>query len=434
MAKKRKKAIHFGTRLIIILLAILIFFGSIYIYSLSTGKSFSSIFEDAFALPSNEQSNTNTATTTPTKYSSIESPTGQITNVSTLKDLKIHFVDVGQGDCIIIEFPDNKKMIIDAGNSNTSVENAIKETCTNLNITKFDYLLLTHQDADHVGSMDYVIENYEISYIFRPNVLSKYSGSYKNITLSSLPQELIGGKDKSDGGTPSTTQSYFKFLVDSYLENCDIQTFNKDSDFTNSITYDNINYSYTINFLTPTSDRNSIAYDDANNYSPIILLEYCGKKILLTGDAEEAVETEFLNYYNNTISDYNVDVLKVGHHGSLSSSSNNFINAINPEFSIIQVGYNNSYKHPIKSTLNRLNSFGNIYRNDTNGNITLSISTTGEITESSFQLENSDCSDNNLSGEELVTARTSEVGLNNFDSYIKFYYVDCSDRKRSVAW
>ena len=108
---------------------------------------------------------------------------GHITTVNEFQDMKVNFLDVGQGDCIIIELPDNKTMIIDSGDF-SSDQKAISNFTSLRNIDTFDYLLLTHSDRDHVGNMDWVIENYKIGYIFRPNNYSK------NDISSSLPAEF----------------------------------------------------------------------------------------------------------------------------------------------------------------------------------------------------------------------------------------------------
>ena len=124
---------------------------------------------------------------------------GYTTEVSTLKDIKVNFLDVGQGDAMIIELPDGKNMIIDSGDKSNNAKNAIKNFADSKNIQKFDYLLLTHADADHVGNMSWVIDTYEIKYIFRPNNYSDNSIS------SSLPSDF---NTKTEGGYVATSQVY----------------------------------------------------------------------------------------------------------------------------------------------------------------------------------------------------------------------------------
>ena len=313
------------------------------------------------------------------------------TTVTTLKDLEVAFIDVGQGDCIIIELPDGKNMIIDSGEY-SAARNAITAYTTENGITKFDYLLLTHQDSDHAGNMSWVIDNYEISYIFRPNNEATHA-TYD----SQLPDDFNYGD-----GYKSTTATYGKFMLSAYNEQCVVEVFNKDSDFTNTINYGNETYTYTFNFLTPTLDV--ISYGDPNNYSPIMMLEYMGKRIMFTGDAEEENIAEYVAMYSNM---YNIDILKVGHHGSSNATTLPFINAIDPEYAIIQCGEGNSYGHPHASVLNMLYNYDNnieLYRTDNNGNILLTIDAVGTI---EFVMEISDVSDNFTPG----TAQTNSVVL-----------------------
>lgn len=299
------------------------------------------------------------------------------TTVSSLEDLKVNFIDVGQGDCIIIELPDGKNMIIDSGEKRNDNKTAITEFTTANNIESFDYLLLTHQDSDHAGNMSWVIDNYDIKYIFRPN-------NYSNNKISSeLPDTFNYGD-----GYASTTQIYANFMVSAYNENCPVEVFNKNSDFTNTIICGDDTYTYKFDFLTPTLD--TISYGDPNNYSPIMLLEYSGKRILFTGDAELENLGEYVSVYGDM---YNVDVLKVGHHGSNNATTSAFIEAVDPEYAIIQCGTNNKYGHPHKETLDILSAYDSemiVYRTDNNGNIILTINALGI----EFTMEEADTSNN----------------------------------------
>lgn len=312
------------------------------------------------------------------------------TTVNALKDLEVAFIDVGQGDCIIIELPDGKNMIIDSGEY-SDARNAITAYTTANEITKFDYLLLTHQDSDHAGNMSWVIDNYEISYIFRPNNEATHT-TYD----SQLPDEFNYGD-----GYKSTTATYGKFMLSAYNEQCVVEVFNKNSDFTNTIVCGDDTYTYTFNFLTPTLDV--ISYNDPNNYSPIMMLEYMGKRVMFTGDAELENLEEYVSTYAST---YNVDVLKVGHHGSNNATTQPFINAIDPEYAIIQCGEGNDYGHPHKTVLDIFYNYDSnieLYRTDNNGNILLTIDMAGAI---EFTLEVLDTSDNFVPG---VTKQTNSL-------------------------
>lgn len=274
--------------------------------------------------------------------------------------LNIYFLDIGQGDCSIIHLPDGKFMIIDSGNNDAKSRNKIKQITDELNISRFDYLLLTHADSDHCGSMRYVVDNYEIKKAFRPNVLSTYSKS------SSLGDFNVGATN-NEGGNVKNSAAYYNFLYAlKNEEGCESVIFNKDSDFRGE------EYDYSFDFYTPVADVRDIKYTNANDYSPIFTLTYNHTTVLFTGDAEAAAEKEFLESYAGGYPD--CDLIKIGHHGSATSSSDAFLNAVRPEYAVIQCGEGNSYGHPTQLALDRLKARSvGVYRNDTNGDIAISI-------------------------------------------------------------
>ena len=311
---------------------------------------------------------------------------GYSTTVKQLNDMKVNFLDVGQGDCIIIQLPDNKNMIIDSGINSNKNKQEISDFTQKNNIKVFDYLLLTHQDADHAGNMKWVIDNYQVNYIFRPS-------NYSNNDISSQLPSDFNVKTQAEY---SIRDTYANFMVSAYNEKCTVEIFNKDSDFSNNIICNGETYKYSFNFLTPIADREKIDFGSNNNdYSPIMTLEYGGKTVMFTGDAEEANISEYVSTYGNS---HNVDILKVGHHGSENATTEDFINAIDPEVAVIQCGLNNDYGHPHSKTLNILGNHEDgitIYRNDTNGLITLNIPFNQDY---SFSWEKGDLSGNYVAG------------------------------------
>ena len=329
---------------------------------------------------------------------------GYSTTVNELKDIEVNFLDIGQGDCIIIELPDGKNMIIDSGEHN-SCQDVIKDFTDENNIDTFDYLLLTHQDSDHAGNMNWVIDNYQVNYIFRPNNYSSHKNS------ADLPADF---NTSTSGAYVSSTKTYSEFMVSAYNEKCTVEVFNKDSDFSNELVYNDNKYSYSFNFWTPTADRDKIDYSGPNDYSPIMTLHYGDNVIMFTGDAELENLEEYVSTYG---SENNIDVLKVGHHGSENATTLDFIKAIDPEFAVIQCGLDNSYGHPHAETLVILkNHEGGIcvYRNDTNGTITLNVSISEKISSSSFSMEKTDCSGNFVPG-----VKPSEKSLDfRYDEYL----------------
>ncbi len=284
-----------------------------------------------------------------------------VTDASVIDEngLTVHFVDVGQGDSIAIRFPDGKTMLVDAGTS------ASKDSLLDYLTTKFfkndekifDYVLLTHSDADHCGGMAMICENFIINRIYRP-----YAYCIKN--------EIDETNGDSNNKTIVTTATYyntikaFKSEINSFGESAemiwtDLSTVNS----THKI--EGLNYS--IDFYAPTENYiTKSAGTVANDYSPIMVLNYNSKRIMLTGDASTTSEENAMQ--NASLPD--VDLLKVGHHGSKTSSSEKFLKQIKPEIAVISVGKDNSYKHPTTEALNRLTAVGaQIYRTDLNGTI-----------------------------------------------------------------
>lgn len=244
-----------------------------------------------------------------------------IENISQNKKIKIHYIDVDQGDSIFIELPNEETMLIDAGEASkgTIVENYIKK----LGYTKIDYLIGTHPHTDHIGGLSYIIENFKIGKIYMPKAVST-SKTYENL-LNTI----------SEKGLKITTAKAGVNIID-------------------------IN-DLKIDIISPTKD----SYNNLNNYSAVIKINYKNNKFLFMGDAESTVENEILE-------DVSADVIKIGHHGSNTSSSNPFISKVKAKYAIIMVGLNNRYNHPNQDTIDKWEKSGaTIYRTDLNGNITV---------------------------------------------------------------
>lgn len=318
--------------------------------------------------------------------------------VNELDDAVIHFIDVGQADCIFIELPDGYTVLIDSGDNRTNYNQKVVSYIENLNYSYIDLLIATHTDLDHIGGMDDIFENFDVRTVYRPAV--EYIGDHYSFNASF--NKVFDGKDCS-------TKAYGKFLnfindetfkLNNQTYNTTWKFFNKDTDIERTVVYNDTNYVYKFDFLTPTAKVDDIKYSDANDYSPIIMFEYQNRKIMFTGDAEEVVEEELLTYYTKDMLD--VDLLKVGHHGSDSSSSQNFINAVKPEFAVISCGEGNDYYHPHKATLDKykyyqLNSSPsfNLFRTDNNGNIVFTINSKAVLNNNlNYSLEKTDCSNN----------------------------------------
>lgn len=235
----------------------------------------------------------------------------------------VHYINVGQGDSILIQV-NNKNILIDSG------PKASKKCLINFlnshNISTLDYVIATHPHDDHIGNMDSVINTYKIKSFYAPKVYSS-TKSFEMMTdtlrMHNLKINAISrGCSKIDLG-PDTCVEVFSPINESY--------------------------------------------DNENNYSPIMKITFGNTSFLFTGDAETEVENTLLSLNDNL----QCNVLKVGHHGSSSSTSQAFLKKINPEYAVISVGRDNMYGHPNKDVLSTLKKYGiNIFRTDLKNNIT----------------------------------------------------------------
>ena len=235
----------------------------------------------------------------------------------------VTFIDVGQGDSTLIKYRNNLgSILIDTGVSNNGVRvnNELIPYLKSLGIKKLNYLILTHGDSDHLGDALYLVNEFKVEKVIFN--IGEFNESELEL-IKVLKQKNI-----------------------SYYQN--IEELNIDS-----------NKLYFLN----TKD-----YNDENENSSVVYTKIDNVKLLLMGDAGVKREEDILNTYNLN----NIDILKVGHHGSKTSSSINFINEINPVYGIISVGVNNLYGHPNNEVLNNLEKVV-VYRTDYNGSVMFEI-------------------------------------------------------------
>lgn len=273
--------------------------------------------------------------------------------------LQVHFIDVGQGDGIVIEFPDGKTMIVDAGPSGNAdnlldyIDNNIFEHTTT---PTFDYMLITHSDTDHIGAVDEVLDAYQVNTIYRPEIYATYNN------LETVPI----------GRTGVDTQTYEKVIARVLNEPNSTIIFNEGG---LTITGGSGLDAYIITFYSPLEHY----YTDVNDYSPIITLQYREKTIMLTGDAPVEVEEDVMGAFILP----QVDVLKLGHHGSETSTGSSLLSQIDVTYAVISAGENNTYGHPDQETINRLLYSGvnssNIFSTIDNGSIIANVTISGEL-------------------------------------------------------
>lgn len=237
---------------------------------------------------------------------------------------EVHFIDVGQGDCSLI-VSQNKTMLIDSGEAEYA--DTVLETFSDLGIVYLDYAVVTHAHSDHMGSMAEILDNI----------------STGNVILSQPCDES------------GETAMYQNFLDSVEKSKAKVIIAEPDYTFTLGATECRI--------LSPFN----VSSSEENNNSIVMHLTAGSTSFLMTGDAEKTVETEILNHYD----DIGATVLKTGHHGSNTSSSKDFLEAVNPEVAVIPVGEGNKYGHPTEKTMTNLKKYTDeIYRTDKNGTVT----------------------------------------------------------------
>ena len=242
---------------------------------------------------------------------------------------EIHFIDVGQGDSTLIKAGD-KNVLIDTGEN--SAKDELFTYLNNHSVTVIDYFIITHFDSDHFANATAVLETYDVVKLITPNQV-KTTKMYETFMAKVDEQEDAG-------------------LIEPIFANDMIGQ---------SVTIDDLE----IKILSPLDD-----YSNSNDYSIATLIRYGNRRVLMTGDCEEASEEDIVARYSKD--DLNCDVYKLGHHGSNTSSSQALLSKATPDYIVISCGLNNDYGHPHKETMERVEG-KQIYRTDKQGSIVLSI-------------------------------------------------------------
>lgn len=234
-------------------------------------------------------------------------------------ELTVHYIDVGQADCILVQNK-GKNALIDAGNR--ADYSVIHDYLDSLGIKKLDTFILTHPHEDHIGSAAQIVQNFQIGTVYMTDA-SASPRVYKSL-MEELQAKKIKPKYPKAGDRFSLGEAAFTFLG-------------------------------------PVA-----VYDDLNSMSLVVRADFGTNSFLFTGDATDEAEHDMLK----NKADLSADVLKVGHHGSRDSSTYVFLKAVNPKYSVISCGADNDYGHPHKEALSRLNDVGStIFRTDQSGTV-----------------------------------------------------------------
>ncbi len=273
-------------------------------------------------------------------------------------EARIHFLDVGQGDSVLIELPDGKVALIDGGNGSQDAANAVLRHLNGLHIDTIDYLVVTHADADHCGSLDLVLEYKTVLNAYLPAVSVEEMGTeYAEFYAALLKEEGCARVYSSISVSLSNTNGLFPYTFQ-FL------------------------YPYTIDAKEEGLEEN--AKKDSNSLSSVLWFDYKGISALLTGDAPAATEEKlvwadgkgFLQPYGVDLR--STEILKVAHHGSSGSTSLAFLQYLRAKTAVISCGRNNSYGHPNDEVLQNLEAVGaTAYRTDELGTVVVSIQPSG---------------------------------------------------------
>ncbi|MCE5168545.1 MBL fold metallo-hydrolase [Paenibacillus profundus] len=236
--------------------------------------------------------------------------------------LQVYYLDVGQGDSTLIRTPKNQFVLIDGG-YNSQGKNVVKYL-EQLGVKELTAVIATHPDADHIGGLDTVIDAIPVKSVYAPKV-SHTTNTYKDFLMAV----------KNRGLKIKSTKAGLQIPLDGV----------------------------TAEFVAPVGEYGK----DLNAWSAVLHLSFGNTSFLFTGDAEKKSETDMLAHPNKL----RADVLKVGHHGSDTSTSPKFLTTVNPKYAVISVGEGNKYGHPKEAVMERLKKAKvSVYRTDKNGTVT----------------------------------------------------------------
>lgn len=295
--------------------------------------------------------------------------------------LQMTVLDIGQGDCIYLQLPDGQNMLIDIGSTGQIADlwGTVSAFLTNQNITKINHVMFTHTDKDHISGGKKLLESYEIENFYIPLTATENGGSVTDTwdsLYSAMQKETYTAADGSkQQANVKRSLGTFMLSGEDWSMRC---------------------HSYEEQDYPEISKENGDAHD-RNSVSPICVLEYAGRTIVLTGDSNEDNETYLLK--KGVLNGVDADVLKVAHHGAESSTMQSFLDTIDAEYALISAGEGNSYEHPHTALLDRLTNYRDVktdgdydgfdcvYRTDLDGDIVVQVSPEGAMNVISEKIE-----------------------------------------------
>lgn len=263
-----------------------------------------------------------------------------------------HFIDVGQGDAILLKFPGNVEVMIDGGTTSSGLADYRTELVGYLNDVVSDdtieYMIVTHPDTDHYNMLEAVMDAFVVGEVY-------YNDCDKNTTYSKFQDRVLEELGDEGMTIDADGETYRILNTESY-----------------SLTvyapgYDRFN----------TGDMTEYDAEESNGMSPFVVVETLNRTLIFTGDATVETEEWFMSAYSGSL---DVDFIKIGHHGSDTSTSQEFLNFVDPEYCVIMCDDGSAYEHPSATVMNRLFDKGVVtYRTNRHGNIVLYIDASGDM-------------------------------------------------------
>ena len=268
------------------------------------------------------------------------------------KDLQVYYLDVGQASATLVILPTGRTLLIDTGSGESEKEflQSVDKILKTNKLSKIDKLILTHSDEDHVGGAVGLFEKYQVDACYRPKVISTSLFEEEKPELKKIQSAVFEQVISSAYTEPDCKVEFIENEIFVEGETCVVEIFACRED----------------------------VYSDTNSYCPFVTVSYAGKVFMFCGDATKVREDEFVSDRKAEERKVDVDFLLVSHHGSKSSTTENFLSYINPRYAIISAG---DSLHPTQTVIDRLTESGasEIFCTKTDGMIAIGVTASGSF-------------------------------------------------------